>query len=397
VFKKRYFAVPASLVVLAGGMVTMSASAASAASSEIKVGMVNDQTGALAQQFGPNSAGAQAYIDMINAKGGVNGHKITFKIYDGQSSDSTVESDFKLAMSNGTFGFIESEPLMTSSVPYLESQGVPVVGFGVVPSFYGKTATNFFGTFGDVITKTTTEWVGHMVQEGKKNIAVLSDTNPGDSTGAKSWAATVPEVGGKLVYTNYTVNSTNASTLLAIAQRLKADNVQGVLSDAGDTQPQLEVDLHQVGDNTAIVEGGSLYTISLGTQLGSGANGYTYGSFVAPLSDTKDKGVAEYLAAMKKYEPKLEYNGQASDGWASAALFVQGLKELGSAKPTAAAYIKKMNTLNGYTATNFMPPVHFPAFRTQAGPCLGFSELANGKWKVASGTASNPFSCGKSS
>jgi branched-chain amino acid transport system substrate-binding protein len=380
----------------AGSVLAISGSPASAASSMIKVGMVNDQTGALAQQFGPNSAGAQAYIDMINAKGGVDGHKITFKIYDGQSSDSTVESDFKLAISNGTFGFIESEPLMTASVPYLEAQGVPVVGFGVVPSFYGPAAKNFFGTFGDVITKTTSEWAAHLVKEGKKNIAVLSDTNPGDSTGAKSWAATVPKEGGKLVYTNYTVNSTNASTLLAIAQRLKADDVQAVISDAGDTQPQLEVDLHQVGDDTALVEGGSLYTITLGTQLGSGADGYTYGSFVAPLTDTKDVGVKQYLTAMKKYEPKLVYNGQASDGWASAALFVEGLKELGSATPTAPAYVKKMDALNGFTATNFMPPVHFPTFRTAAGPCLSFSQLSGGKWKVASGTPADPFSCGAS-
>lgn len=387
-----------SVATAAGGMVVMSGGAASAASksgSLIKVGMVNDQTGALAEQFGPNSAGAQAYIDMVNAHGGVDGHKITFKVYDGQSSDSVVESDFKLAVSNGTFGFIESEPLMTSSVPYLEQQGVPVVGFGVVPSFYGSTAKNFFGTFGDIITKTSTEWAAHLVKEGKKRIAVLSDAVPGDEVGAKSWAATVTKVGGTLVDTDYAVNSTNASTLLSLAQRLKSENVQGVISDAGNTQPQLEVDLHQVGDAGAVVEGGSNYTIKLGSQLGSGANGYTYGSFVAPLTDVKDPGVKQYLTAMKKYEPKLVYNGQASDGWASAALFVEGLRLLKPGKVTTSAYVAKMNKLNGYSATGFMPPVHFPQFRTGLGACLSFSQLSAGKWKVVSGTPKNPFACGQ--
>jgi hypothetical protein len=183
---------------------------------------------------------------------------------------------------------------------------------------------------------------------------------------------------------------------LALAQKLASLGVQGVISDADNSEPQFEVDLHQAGDTGAIVEGGSDFSLSLPSQLGPSADGYTFGTFVAPLLDRADPGVEAYLTAMKKYEPSLVYNGQASYGWASAALFVEGLKLLGSKPLTAANYNKVMNNLSGFTADGFIPPVSFPKFHAQLGACLSFSAIIKGAWVPEKGASpKDPFYCGE--
>src|SRR5437899_10365429 len=58
-------------------------------SNEIDIGGIAAKTGPLANQYGPIFDGVQAYLDQVNASGGVNGRKIK---YVAQLDDQTLPS-----------------------------------------------------------------------------------------------------------------------------------------------------------------------------------------------------------------------------------------------------------------------------------------------------------------
>ena len=67
-------------------------------------------------------------------------------------------------------------------------------------------------------------------------------------------------------------------------------------------------------------------------------------------------GLATYLTAMKKYEPKWVYDEVAIQGWESAALFAAGVKAAGS-DLTRQNVIDQTNKLTAFTAGGLTVPV----------------------------------------
>lgn len=77
-----------ALLALGYGGSTASAatSASAAAASSYTIGVIADQTGSGSTVTGPQIAGMQAWVNTVNANGGVKGHKVVLSICDAQSS-----------------------------------------------------------------------------------------------------------------------------------------------------------------------------------------------------------------------------------------------------------------------------------------------------------------------
>ena len=73
--------------ILAASVVLASASLAGAAEAPIKIGLLEDQTGILAQGGQPKVHGAELAVSEINAAGGVLGRKLELVTYDAQSEN----------------------------------------------------------------------------------------------------------------------------------------------------------------------------------------------------------------------------------------------------------------------------------------------------------------------
>ncbi|HUZ09204.1 MAG TPA: ABC transporter substrate-binding protein, partial [Acidimicrobiales bacterium] len=101
------------LALALGGLVTGSTvalfpAASGAAASTITIGYVTDLTGVASSTFADGAGGAQARIDLQNAQGGVNGHKLKLVVEDDQSSptvNKTASQD--LVQNKGAFGVIQ--------------------------------------------------------------------------------------------------------------------------------------------------------------------------------------------------------------------------------------------------------------------------------------------------
>ena len=97
---------------------------------EIVIGMSNALSGPASGLGTGLKAGATAYIDMVNAAGGVNGRKIRLISYDdGYEPERTVVMTRKLVNQDkvfALFGFVGT-PTSAAAVPYATKMGVPYI------------------------------------------------------------------------------------------------------------------------------------------------------------------------------------------------------------------------------------------------------------------------------
>ncbi|HXY06181.1 MAG TPA: ABC transporter substrate-binding protein [Burkholderiaceae bacterium] len=98
---------------------------------EIKLGMVNVQAGPAAALGRDMRAGAEAVFNSVNAKGGVNGRKITLVVADDSyEPDKAVDETLKMIEQQQVFALFGSvgTPTTNAVVPILKEMDVPLVG-----------------------------------------------------------------------------------------------------------------------------------------------------------------------------------------------------------------------------------------------------------------------------
>jgi branched-chain amino acid transport system substrate-binding protein len=378
-----------------GGSASGSGGSAAGSGAPIKIAYLGPQSGSLASTFAGGATGAQTFVQYYNAHGGLDGHQLQLKVYDDASNASTVLANARLAVESGAQAIISADVYFSSAVPYLQQQKIPVFGAGIVASFYGPNATNFFSQEGNWIGFESDAQSKYLVSKGLKKIAVVSDANPGNSVAATAVAKGVTQAGGTLAYTNYTVDDTSSAALLSLAQRLSSLGVQGVYTNFyGTAAPQLQADLAQVGSKAVAIAGSIGVDPGIPQQFGTTINGLLSEVFSATWYNPAIPAIKTFTAAMKQYSPSNVQNAEALSGWANMVMFQGAIDQLGSNQPTAANIVAAGNKISNYTGDGLFPPVSFPAMHTQLNPCFSLAQIVSGQWKIVTGDSSNPFTCG---
>ncbi|HUR14811.1 MAG TPA: ABC transporter substrate-binding protein [Mycobacteriales bacterium] len=115
----------------------------------IKIGVLVTQTGAI--NFAPSAQGTKAYVDRINARGGVNGHKIELTIMDDQLDQARGQQAAQRMLADGVLAFAAWNAPNTENqiVPFLERNKIPLIGsFGEYPEYHSKYAYAFTASYG---------------------------------------------------------------------------------------------------------------------------------------------------------------------------------------------------------------------------------------------------------
>jgi ABC-type branched-subunit amino acid transport system substrate-binding protein len=354
-----------------------SGSASSASSGgDLTVAFVNDTSGELGPGFSPAIQGAEAAVDAFNAGGGAHGKKVTLKLFDTTSSASGAETAMRAAIAANPVAIVPVSEMIDGTIPLLAASKVPVIGWGITPSWYTGVCGNCYSWTGNIVGANTTAWVGLMVDHGYKKLAMVVDTLPGSVQGAIVWKKMFPVVGAKLVLDDEGVNMADSAEISQVAQAIIKSGAQGVLVNASSGGPQIQAALNQDGAHIPALNVVA-YGPQVAQQFGSSANGLIFASFPATLQYTSDPGLQEYLATMKKYGKNP--NGFAEQGYISMKFALDNLKA--AAAPTSAALLKQMSHLSGYDMDGLICPVTFPAFHEAAGTlCLSASQLENGTW-----------------
>lgn len=321
----------------------------------INVGAISTLTGAIASDFDGLAPGVEAYFDMVNAQGGINGRKLhlAYNLDDGGQasqfdalSRTVINQDHAFAVMVASYWFTPN---------YFVETNTPTYGYNVSGNWEGPL--NLFGAGGNSVQyypAGVPAYAYFLKQTHSTKVAVISyGPSISSSYDACNTAATIlGQNGYDVTYSD--LGAQLGGSYSSAVQRMQQTGTQAVVSCmqesdnitmARDIQ-EYGLKIHQLWlngyDRTLLSQYKSLMQ---GVYLNlSGTVPYEAGQ----LWPSQYTGMASYLTEMNKYEPAYTYNGVAVQGWQSAALLADAIKAAGN-NLTQANVIK---ITNSFTANN---------------------------------------------
>jgi branched-chain amino acid transport system substrate-binding protein len=377
-------------------------STASASPSVIKVGSISTLSGPLAADFGGLAPGMIAYFKVLDAFGGVNGHQIVLSnnLDDGGSPSQFTQDVHTLIDQDHVFAVGVASAWFTPN--YFVSTKTPTYGYNVSGNW--QTAPNLFAVGGSTqIYSSGFPSMSYFIKKVKAKSVAFISYGPAI---ASSYDACNAYAKGLKKY-GINVNYQDAGAQLggsyaSDAQRMQQAGSQLVVSCMQDTDnvtlaraiKQYGVKIKQLWlsgyDQTLLNQYSSLMqgvymnvTSSVPFQAANTARfGNTY------------RGMQDYIAAMKEYEPGYVYNGVAFQGWQSAALITAGVRAAGK-NVTQANVIAATNKIKNFTAGGLSSPVDWShGHKGYTLPsCNAFVQVHNSQFVPVFGKGKQVFVC----
>ncbi|MFN2536660.1 MAG: ABC transporter substrate-binding protein [Mycobacteriales bacterium] len=372
-----------------GGTSGTTTGGAQADHSPVVIGNVSTTSGIAGGAQRPGVVGLQAWVQMVNANGGVNGHQIRLIARDDQADPSQNASYTQaLVEQSHVLAFVSNWASQTqqASAGYLKSKQIPVVGgdhtaqqsWGVNPMFFPVASVREDAVRNGVAGLAK-------VAADKRNLGILVCAESAICTdGAKIAAAFAPKVGFKVVYNgsasfaspSYTAECLNMKNagVQAVDMIFPASATRNVARDC--VRQGLKV----------------IYALANGTMEGDFNKDPNFeGSAVIHSAFPFSGGVGpvpqEYEAAMKKYQPNQISNPAAAAGFAAGVVFGTALAKVQgpvtTAKLLAALYTFKNDTFGGATI-----PLTYVKAPMTPGKCFFLSVIRSRSYVPLNGSRS---------
>jgi len=321
----------------------------------VNFGWIGPKTGAAAANYIASSEAAQLRVDQENAKGGVNGRKIVYKVYDDQSSPSgQITAVQKAIQSDNIFG-LTAQTNTTSMYATLKDQGIPVTGFSN-PAF--GTDRNAFGDNGATLSSNPalagTGVLEKLKQMGVTKLANINHVSTGASASGNATAGLIPYVDGLTQVLRIADEPQGTHDATSTALRIKNSGADGaILVMFIDGAISIMQALKQQGVN---LKGVSIVGLSDPSVLKSsngaleGALGTNYGTVPVGVNN---RAVKTFAAGMKAAGLN-PYSSAAPQGYLGADLFIKGLKLAGKC-PTRESFITNLRNLTSYDGAGLLP------------------------------------------
>lgn len=321
-------------------------------SKTITVGVLTDQTGPGASEFGTAVAGVKAGVGVAATEG----YHINYVVGDtGTSPAGALTAAQKMVEQDHVFAVIGLSALTFSASDYLTSHGIPVVGASFDgPEWLLPKSTNMFSVFGNLdYTKVTTVVGQFMKSQGVTRLGTLGySISPSSAAAARAAAVSAQAQGIQAPYVNdsFPFGSTNVAP---VALAMKSANVDGIdLGVDPNTGFALVTALNQEGVHLksallATGYGGDL--LNSGAAAIQAAQGNDFLSTFEPIE--------MHTAATQKLQSAMAtYAGVHVDptfaqylGYLSIDGLVLGLKGAG-ANPTQSSVITSLSHITAYDA-----------------------------------------------
>lgn len=366
---------------------TTGASASVAAGAPIDLGAIATATGPGAGDFSAFVPGVQAYFDMVNAKGGVDGHKLdlTANLDDGGSPTTFTQEAHTLLDQDHVFAAFMSTFWFTPGV--FTETNTPTYGYNVSDNWAGPD--NLFAAGGSIQDYHALSGpVAYLLKRTHAtSVALISygPAIPGSYPACQTVAGDLAKAGINVVYTGLdaSLGGDYTAEVQQMGQR-HADFVLSCMEDSDDVTlaraiQQYGLKVHQLwlnGYNQTLLDG--YQSLMQGVYVD--ANGFV------PFSAATDfpgqfPGMQNYLATMKKYEPHYLTSQLAMQGWQSASLLATGI-HAATSDLTQRNVIAQTNTITDFTAGGLTALVDWThAHTTQAFPvCTSFVQVEGTKF-----------------
>lgn len=322
---------------------TSAASAPGVTATSILFGQTIPKSGPAAL-YGEATAGVQAYFDMINAEGGVNGRQLKLDSLDDQYQPPVALQDTKqLIEQDHVFAIVDPNGTATTqaNLPVYTANDVPVVGpMTGAAGFYTTTRPFYFNVWPAYTLEGKT--IGNFLQNSLKptKIGVIYQN---DDFGKSLLSGLTGSGVTPSVSIPYDPTQTDYS---ADAAQLKSSGVTAVVLFAipGPTIKILNA-FAAINYDPKIMMSQVALTPTSYSAAGPDVNGSYITGFIPPIAnDAGNAQVTAFKAAMAKYQPGAPVNVFAGWGWESAQVAVAGLKAV-KGSLTRTSYIAALNTI----------------------------------------------------
>ncbi|MFT4011154.1 MAG: ABC transporter substrate-binding protein [Nocardioidaceae bacterium] len=306
--------------------------------------------------YAAEAQGAEAYFNMVNKAGGVNGYKIEYKVYDDQYNPGTALTQVKkLVESDKVFALVNEVGTSSNSalLPYYKSHPtLPVVAPGAGGDLFAQAGfmANVFPVgpkFEDEAALLTNYAVDEL---GAKSVSLAYEDDAVGQPALPGFQSAMASNGAKQG-TTLAVPLT-ATDFTGYAQRLKSAGADAVvLWAASSAVTGIQKAAASMGYHpTWLVSWFSLSDVfkSLGGQPGTYFDAWN----TPPQVDTA--AIRTYKKALKDSfgESKGEklVGSLSQQGWTDASVFVAGLKKMFAMglPPTQANLMKALDTLKDW-------------------------------------------------
>lgn len=369
----------------------------------IVVGGIASLTGPLPADFAPIFDGVQAYLDMVNAHGGVNGRTIDFahKLDDASNGQQDAVQARTLVQADHVFAVVGVATPNFAGASYLAANNVPTFGYNVNPQW--SAGSSLFGSEGSYINfeHPGPEPAYLAEQLGDKRIGIISYNVTQSQQGCIGIANTMRKFHLHVAFEDLS-NVPPAVDLSSDVTRMKAahvDFVASCLDLAGNLV--LSRTLHGSGLGSVAQYWLDGYDESAIAQDAGLMDGAWFLIGHVPFESGRSQParypeMALYLRELKRYFPHDLPSEASFAGWVSALTFVTGLKMLGH-DVTRSRLVAAINSMTNYTAHGLVAPIDWRDEHTKLGPidCNVFLRVQHGHFVPQFGSSRTVFTCFK--
>lgn len=305
--------------------------------------------------------GADAYIDKVNAVGGLGGRAITLvTLDDGYVADRTVANLKRIAAEHRPVAFMGllRVPTAGHDIPLLDELKIPVVGISSA-THQLRTRLNRYGfPVRASVTDEGRKLAGHVKVVGIERIAIIHQDVPLGHATRQSMKAGLTEMG--LSPTEHMLDAEGRKAA-QVAHQALAEKPQaiflGVLTPAAAAVISV---LREKSFNGALYTFSSTDAVVLHRMVGDKAVGVAISQIVPIPQGIRVKVVAEYLQAVKalgRGRPTM----LGLEGFLEAKVLVEGLRRAGP-EVTPDALVRALETLRDFDLggffVNYSPQAH---------------------------------------
>jgi ABC-type branched-subunit amino acid transport system substrate-binding protein len=359
----------------------------------VTVGQVDDLTAPLPGLFKGAEDGTEAYFDYIDSLGGVNGRMVKLDAQDSAYSDGVVANATAAQIKND-FALVGGFSLDDAAEePLIKAAGMPDIAYPLdpdlsnLPTAYSpapNTANDYPLTIFKVLKQKFPTQIKHMG-------ILWANATASTASSEKAFERAAESQGFKIVYdSGFTPSQT---TFLPNVLTMKNDGVQMFFTtQMPDSYAATLAEEMQQQNFKPVVVQGDAYSSNLVKDGGSAVDGmYLELGYVLYLGADSDLPAAKLFDKwMLKADPDANFELESLYGWASAQLFVEGLKNAGS-PPTRAGLEAALDKITSFNAGGLLttgdPAANVP------GTCAILAQVQNGQIVRVAPTPKTGFIC----
>jgi branched-chain amino acid transport system substrate-binding protein len=326
----------------------------------IKLGVITDSSGVAASGFSTTETGIKAYVNSVNAAGGVNGKKLEYVMADSTSTPAgALTAVQKLVQTDKVFAIINVSSDFYGAYAYTLKQGVPVVGGSFDgPEWTDPKNTNLFAAEGvtDYSSVYTTQG-DYFKTRGVTSCGSMGySSSPSAQKSASAAQKSCQHAGLKDGYlTQVAFGSTDMG---AIALAMKNAGVDGIyLPVVPNTGFALAASLRQIGvkPKSFVLATGYGSDLLASSAAVTAAQGFEFSSAGEPveMNTPATQKMVKNLAAVG-FTQSPTYAIQTAYGAMSA--FVRGLQDAG-ANPTRDSFMTALRAVKDFDADGLRAPL----------------------------------------